>query len=198
MSAAGSDDDRPRRRAASVFLALAGLCGAACDDGSSLFFESSASSRPDVVRLELDALDRDRVTLRVVIGGPTTTEDLFAFNFGLRVSDAALARYVQGSAVVGPALAPWSCPEGISTFVSPQADGLNVSLARLGCPGEGVKAPEETILALTFHILGDGVFEFALGNTFFGNPPAAFDSSLSLTPIDSVEFDPSPVSVLRL
>ena len=62
-----------------------------------LFTGSGTASAPNLVRLRGDAVGEDILMVEVVLGGPTTSDDLYAYAFDLQLSDFgyALATYLR-------------------------------------------------------------------------------------------------------
>src|SRR5262245_13110097 len=90
----------------SVALLVLG-CGGSGGGGSSLaasFTESATTLAPRVVKLQQKTASGGRVVMKVVIGGPDTTLDMFAFAFDVKIGDGTVAKFVAGSVVKGNAL----------------------------------------------------------------------------------------------
>jgi hypothetical protein len=87
-----------------ALLALAFGCGS--DDGTlappltASFRSSGTASAPNRVRLVSPTVSADTVVVDVLIGGPTTSADLYSFAFDLLLRDPSIAVYV-------PTRPPW-------------------------------------------------------------------------------------------
>ena len=67
------------------------------------FAESGTTGAANVIRLSGSPAG-DLVNVEVLIGGPTTSLDLYSFAFDLVLDDPGVAEYVSGSATSGAAL----------------------------------------------------------------------------------------------
>ncbi len=186
-----------------VGLVVIALVAGGCSDdddgppltvGPQTFFTPSGTDRAaDVVRLTGFGDDSELVVF-VAIGGPTTSSDVFAFNFGIDVGSAGAIEYVDGSAEVGPALIEQGCVEPI-LLVAPQGNGLTVAISKLGpCAGNPIASDEANVLSLRFRMLGETSTTIALGNAISGSP-SALDSSG--TAIHGITFDTLPAMATR-
>ncbi len=157
------------------------------------FTPSGTESAADLVRLTGFG-DGSELVVFVAIGGPTTSSDIVAFNFGIDVGSAGAIEYVEGSAEVGPALIEPGCAEPI-LLVAPQGDGLTVAITKVGpCVGNPIVSEEANILSLRFRMLGETSTTIGLGNAVSGSP-SALDSSV--TSIPSITFDTLPATATR-
>jgi hypothetical protein len=184
-------------------LLLAGWllgCGGGSNDGApmttpppdAMFVTSGTAATADGVRLTADAPSGDTITLHVMIGGPTTSQDIYGFAFDLALGDATIAEYVNNSATIGSALTP-GAGQTSSLQVSQSGARVIVGLTTLGGgSGNGLAAGETRMLSLRFRVLRQGStsISFAGPPPSGGNPagvPAALDSAGVL--IGSVSFD---------
>jgi len=153
------------------------------------FSPSGSAATENQVRLVGRSTGEDEVTVDVVIAGPTDSSDLYAFSFGLEVGDPTVAEYVFGSQEVGTALDTTGCHDPF-LIVSPgmQPGLLTVSLTKLGnCPGNGIPAGEEMIIALAFQVEPERSTTIRLAGQSPGGDPSAIGSAHAV--IDSVVFD---------
>ncbi len=179
------------------------LCVAACGGGSdstapvvpttiaASFGSSGTVLAPDLVRLT-GAVSGDTVTVNVVIGGVTASNDLYSFAFDLVIGDTGVAQYVDGSIAFGSAL-KLSGSQGSSALASQVGDRVVVGVTKLGAgSGNGVTATEETVVTLRFRVMRRAATTLAFG----GSPPddpEALDSGGQV--IGSVEFDMAPATI---
>lgn len=170
------------------------------------FTGSGTASSPNLVRMTQAVVDRDLVRINVVIGGPTSSSDLYSFAFDLVLSDATVAAYVPGTAQAGTALQP-SAGQSITVLVNPDSARPNrvvVGVSKIGGgsgSGNGIGAGEPTVVSLVFRVLRRDVTSITFGGSS-SNPtspnfnPVALNSSNAV--ISSVNFDPAPVRLAGL
>jgi hypothetical protein len=182
-----------------IVVALTGACGGGGDDVTSgtvqaSFRSSNTATTPDQVRLVGGAASEDVVTVRVVLHGPTSTSDLFAFAFDLVVSDADAVQYVVNSARLGDALAVG--PAGGEVLASQTGNRIVIGATKLGPePGNGVGDGDHTILTLALRVRTRGDHRI----TFDGSPagpqtdPVALGSTGEVLP--EIVFDPAAATV---
>ena len=166
---------------------------------SAQFTPSGTASAPNLVRMTQAVVDRDVVRINVVLGGQTSSTDIYSFAFDLVLSDATVASYVAGSAQAGTALQP-SGSQSIAVFANPDSARPNrvvVGVSKVGGgAGNGVSASEAIVVSLVFRVLRRDVTSIAFGGSS-SNPtspnfePVALNSSNAV--ISSIDFDPAPV-----
>jgi hypothetical protein len=158
-------------------------------DLSASFSASGTAGAPDLVRIG-GSPSADLVEVDVVIGGPTTSDDLYSFAFDLVLGDPTVAELVEGSATLGSALTA-SDGQAIQLLVSQQDARVIIGATKLGGGlGNGVEEPgESAVVHLVFRLLRAGSTSLALTGSA-GREPAAIDSDGAA--IDSVRFDGSP------
>ena len=166
---------------------------------SAQFTPSGTAAAPNLVRMTQAVLDRDLVRINVVLGGQTSSTDVYSFAFDLVLSDATVASYVAGSAQAGTALQP-SGGQSIAVFANPDSARPNrvvVGVSKVGGgPGNGVSASEAIVVSLVFRVLRRDVTSITFGGSS-ANPtspnfePVALNSSNAV--ISSIDFDPAPV-----
>ncbi len=166
---------------------------------SAQFTPSGTAAAPNLVRMTQAVVDRDLVRINVVLGGQTSSTDVYSFAFDLVLSDATVASYVAGSAQAGTALQP-SGGQSIAVFANPDSARPNrvvVGVSKVGGgPGNGVSASEAIVVSLVFRVLRRDVTSIAFGGSS-ANPtspnfePVALNSSNAV--ISSIDFDPAPV-----
>ena len=166
---------------------------------SAQFTPSGTAAAPNLVRMTQAVVDRDLVRINVVLGGQTSSTDVYSFAFDLVLSDATVASYVAGSAQAGTALQP-SGGQSIAVFANPDSARPNrvvVGVSKVGGgPGNGVSASEAIVVSLVFRVLRRDATSIAFGGSS-ANPtrpnfePVALNSSNAV--ISSIDFDPAPV-----
>ncbi len=161
------------------------------------FTGSGTAEAANLVRLRAGTADKDIVGVEAVIGGATTSSDLYAFAFDIVLGDSNVARYVQGSATFGSALT-LAGGQTSSAQVSQVANHLIIGVSKLGGgAGNGVPAGESVVLGFKLQVLKAGVTTLAFaGSSSPQNPtsgPAALDHDLSV--VSSVRFDAPAATV---
>jgi hypothetical protein len=209
--------DNDRRGLHAVFAAVAlstlaasatgcgsgGGGGAEADPGASIvtptlaasFVGSGTASTQNLVRTS-GAPAGELVTVGVVIGGPTTSADLYSFAFDLVIGDPTVASYVAGSASTGTALTP-SSGQSLMVLAEQHADRVTVGVTKLGGgAGNGVAGSGETaVVFLVFRLLRAGTTTLTLAGSP-GSAPAALDSGGEAIP--SVTFDVSSATLVGI
>ena len=174
-------------------------CGGGGDGGSNPpptltanFAGSTSVATQDLVRLTGGTASGDTVTVNVVIGGISTSSDIYSFAMDLTLSDPTVARLIPGSAQVGTALTT-SGGQTI-TVLADQASGSDTIVLGAshvgGGVGNAIAAGEPIILSLSFEVLKVGSTTVSIAA-----PPtsAALDSLLGT--IGSVTFDPAAATL---
>jgi len=174
-------------------------CGGGGDGGSNPpptltanFAGSTSVATQDLVRLTGGTASGDTVTVNVVIGGISTSSDIYSFAMDLTLSDPTVARLIPGSAQVGTALTT-SGGQTI-TVLADQASGSDTIVLGAshvgGGAGNAIAAGEPIILSLSFEVLKVGSTTVSIAA-----PPtsAALDSLLGT--IGSVTFDPAAATL---
>ena len=165
------------------------------------FSVSTTGPGPDGVRLDGIGLHNGIALVQVVVGGPTSSNDLYSFAFDLVLSDPEVARYVPGSARFGNAL-EIGPTQGMSVLVLQNRDRVVIGASKTGGgPGNGIAGSKESvILSLEFELLAGGstTLRFAGSPSNPVNPtgdPVALDSQGGLVP--SITFDGEPAFISR-
>jgi len=168
------------------------------------FTPSGTASAPNRVRMTQAVVDADLVRINVVLGGPSSSSDIYSFAFDLVLSDATVASYVAGTAQAGTALQP-SGSQSIAVFANPDSARPNrvvVGVSKVGSgPGNGVGGGEAIVVSLVFRVLRRDATSIAFGGSS-SNPtspqfnPVALNSSGAV--ISSISFDPAPVRLTGL
>jgi hypothetical protein len=152
---------------------------------SASFVESGTAAGPDVVRITGTSVG-SIVKIDLSIGGPTSSDDLFAFVFDLQVEDESVVELVDGSATAGAALDP-DYTQQIELLVVQTGNRIKVGITKRGASnGNGVSEGEALILSLRLRVLR----RESVRMTIAGSPPngpAALDSTGATIP--SVWFD---------
>lgn len=152
------------------------------------FHESGTPAAPDLVRLRGEAAGEE-VRVDVVIGGVTSSSDLYSFAFDLVISTSDSARFISGSEEFGSAL---TLENGQTSQVLAAWDGrrLTVGITKVGGgDGNGVDTIEDVVASFRFRVLRRGSTEI----TIQGSPPhdpSALDSAGD--PVPTVRFDDQP------
>ncbi len=121
------------------------------------------------------------VTLAVVLGGPTESQDLYSFAFDLLLGNPRVVRYVPGSAKLGSALVP-SAGQTTQVQASQSGDRIVVGVTKVGGgEGNGVASGEATVATLRLEVLTEGTSTIA----FEGSPDNPFDPVSEPTALDS-------------
>jgi hypothetical protein len=171
---------------------------------SAQFTPSGTAAAPNLVRMTQAVVDRDLVRINVVLGGQTSSTDIYSFAFDLVLSDATVASYVAGSAQAGTALQPTG-GQSIAVFANPDSARPNrvvVGVSKVGGgAGNGVSASEAIVVSLVFRVLRHDVTSIAFGGSS-SNPtspnfnPVALNASNAV--ISSIDFDQAPVRLSGL
>ena len=199
-----------------VRILMAGLllllgCGGGSSSGdptqpavSAQFTASGTAAAPNLVRMTQAVVDRDLVRINIVLGGPTSSSDIYSFAFDLVLSDASVASYVAGTAQAGNALQPTG-GQTIAVFANPDSARPNrvvVGVSKVGGgSGNGVGTSEEAVVSLVFRVLRRDVTSITFGGSS-SNPtspnfnPVALNSANTV--IGSVDFDPAAVRLTGL
>ena len=178
-------------------LALPGCGGGGGGDGGMMpapivasFSGSGTASAPDVVRLT-GSPSGNTVVVRVVVGGPTTSSDLYSFAFDLVLGDASVATYVAGSAAFGTALT-LSGGQTSAVEATLQGNRVVVGVTKLGGGSGNAVATEQTVVSLTFRLLKAGSTTLTIEGAP-GGSPACLDSAGVAIP--SIVFDAAPATL---
>jgi hypothetical protein len=152
---------------------------------------SGTAAAPNLVRLRASSVSGDTAVLEVVLGGPTTSSDVYAFAFDLVLSNPAIAAYVAGSAAAGTALVPTG-GQSITVQAVQTGNRVVVGITKVGGgAGNGVGAAEPAIVRLSFRVLAAGATQVTFsGSVAPQNPtgaPAALDSNVAIVP--TIAFD---------
>ena len=193
-----------RSLALTALLALAASCGGSGGGGPAPFdpppsfdaFQASPTPPgPDRIWID-DIAVGAALALRVNLGGPTTSDDLYTFAFDLELTNPDVLEYIDGSATLGEALNPST---GQTTLqVSQQGNRIVVGISSLG-GGSGNRADgvETAVVSLRFRALAAGVsqirFAGPVGAPGAANDPAVLDSTGAV--ISSIQFDTEAVTV---
>ena len=173
---------------------------------SAQFTPSGTTAAPNLVRMTQAVVDRDLVRINVVVGGATSSTDIYSFAFDLVLSDATVASYVAGSAQAGTALQP-SGGQTIAVFANPDSARPNrvaVGVSKIGGgsgSGNGVGAGESIVVSLVFRVLRRDVTSISFGGSS-SNPtspnfnPVALNSGNAV--ISSIAFDAAAVRLTGL
>lgn len=176
---------------------LLGLSGSCSNDDPATVVVSGANFTPSAtppaanrVRLTGAAIDDDTVRVNVVINGPTTSSDIYAYAFDLLLSNPPVASYIAGTAVAGDALQPDAAQgQTVTTQVAQQGARVVVGVSLTGgTTGHGLPAGQHTILSLDFDV-HSGITGISMVGSPASGAPAALDSSNPPAVLPSVVFD---------
>ncbi len=183
-------------RVAAAAAAVVVIAGLGCSSNSSSsgivtsppagvtadFTASTTAPAPDLVQLQKVGVSGDKVTVAVVITGPSTSTDIYAFAMDLVVADPTVASYVAGSLTVGDALTPG--PNGLLSAANPSSGGSPISIGiskKNGDAGNSIPSGTHQIATVTFRILKTGSTTITVGPSGI-NTAVAKDSSLADIP----------------
>lgn len=192
-----------------VLFLLAGCGGGSGGDPTqpaftAQFTPSGTPAAANLVRMTQAVVDRDLVRLNIVLGGPTSSSDIYSFAFDLVLTDATVAAYVPGTAQAGTALQP-SGGQSITVLASPDSSRPNrvvVGVTKIGGgAGNGVAGGEPTVVSLVFRVLRRDATSIAFGGSSVvpTDPkfnPVALNASNGV--IASVDFDAVPIRLTGL
>lgn len=152
------------------------------------FTPSSTAAASNLVRLEKVSATGDKVTLAVVIDGPTS-QDIYSYAFDLVIANVAVGKYVDKSIVPGDMLVPDTVNgQSVTAVASQQGNHVVIGVSKLGGgAGNDVASGEKTIATLTFQLLQTGVCGISFVASAGHADPAALDSLV--TEIPFVVFD---------
>ena len=192
--------DRGARLAVAMLSVAALSCGGGSGGGgepigtpvTAQFAASGTAPAANVVRLTQAVLDKDLVRVNVVIGGPTSSSDVYSFAFDLVLSDATVAAYVPGTAQAGTALQV-SGGQTLSVLASQNGPRVVVGVSKLGGgSGNTIASGDQIVVSLVFRVLHRDVTSVSFGGSSSdpSSPnfrPVALNSQGSV--IGSVTFD---------
>ena len=193
----------PRREApvglalACFVLAAAAAIGCGGGDGgndsvivpasTASFAASGTLAAPNLVWLNQVSASGNLVVLEVVLGGPTTSSDLYSFAFDLVLGNAGVVQYVPGSAEVGDSLTT-SGGQTLAVEASQSGGRVVVGVTKLGGgAGNGVAGAQAGVVQLTFKALTVGTSTISFSGS------TALDSVGD--PIGSIVFDAVPAAI---
>jgi hypothetical protein len=129
-----------------------------------------------------------------VLGGQTTSDDLYSFAFDLIIGNSAVVQYVNGSATFGEALT-LDAGQQSQVLATQSGNRVTVGVSKLsGGAGNGVTTDEEDIVSLSFRVLMRNELTTISITGSPPNDPAALDSAGEI--IDSIDFDDTAVGVI--
>jgi hypothetical protein len=189
-----------RKVTLSCWILLVCLCAVSCgggngngggDNGGGIqpiaarFTSSGTVPSPNTVRLNGSAMG-NRVLLDVMIGGPTTSDDIYSFAFDIVLSNANVAQYQIGSVSCGSALTLGSGQQ-CEALASQQGNRVVIGVSKLGGgSGNRVSDPEETVVSLQLQVLQRAGTRLSIEGSL-PNPPAVIDSAGFV--IGTIRFD---------
>jgi hypothetical protein len=155
------------------------------------FVTSSTAAAPNLVRLTGAPGSGDLVAVDVVIGGPTTSSDLYTFAFDMVIGDPTVLDFVDDSGVVGSVLSATGCAGApvVETGTDLSRSQIVVGVSKLGaCPGDGVSGGEPSIVRLTFRVLKEGLSSLSISGS-----ATVLDSAGD--PVNSIQFDTAAATI---
>ena len=186
-------------------LAVFSLFGLGCggNDSKSLGAMFAPSATPAAVhgiKIIQKSISGARLVVQVVVYGPDTTLDMYAFAFDVKIGDPTVVNFVPGTAVAGNALVP-TVGQGVTAIASPDASDAShivVGVTKTGGPpGNGVAGASAVIVELTFDVLKEGVTTLALSGSAGSpsQPPSVLDSAAPPQAIAGFSFDAAAATV---
>ena len=170
-----------------AMLLLAG-CGGGSTSTVAQFTASATAPAPGLVKLVPKAISGSRAVVDVLIFGPEPDLDLFDFQFGIKIGDTNLVRFVPQATYVQTALVP-GAGQTIEAIVDGASDPsvVKIEVVKLGGgAGNGFAAASAVVIELAFDVQGSGATTLTLFGTGVRDPHA-FDSQR--VPIAAVTFD---------
>lgn len=170
---------------------------AGCSGGSSTsaqFTGSTTAPSPGLVKLVQKSSSGSRVVVDVLIYGPEQNLDLLAFQFGVKIGNTGVVKFVPQATFTQSALVA-DAGQTIAIDVDGASDPsvVQITVAKDGGgAGNGIAGGSAIVIELQFDLQGSGgttLTLVGLGN----NPPLALDSAR--TPIGAVTFDAASAGV---
>ncbi|HEX6850953.1 MAG TPA: hypothetical protein VF139_06065 [Candidatus Polarisedimenticolaceae bacterium] len=161
---------------------------------SAQFIPSRTPAAPGLVKLVLKAQSGTRVVVDVLLNGPAPDLDLNGFQFGIKIGDTGVVRFVPQSTYAQSALVA-EAGQTIAIDVDGESDPslILVDIKKLGGgPGNGLDGRSAVVLELGFDVQADGSSALTLVGVD-GNPARALDSSDAT--IAAVAFDEASAGV---
>jgi hypothetical protein len=150
------------------------------------FTGTGTGTAADFARLTGGSASGDTVTVNVVIGGPTTSSDLYSFAFDLVLGDTTVAQYVSSSVTAGTALTVVGL-QSVEALASTSGSRVVVGVSKTnGGGGNGIPMGEPVVVSLTFRLLKTGSTTLAIAGAPGGSPECL--DSLGIA-IPSITFD---------
>jgi hypothetical protein len=188
----------PRLALLASILVAATAFAVGCSDNSQLearFSPSATAAAPGLVKLVERSHSGTHVVVDAVLFGPEPNLDLMAFQFGIKISNTNVVRFVPQSTYTQTALIA-----GAGQTVAVAVDGASdPSLVQVtvekdgGGAGNGVGGTSAIVIELTFEVQGSGSSTVTLSG-IGGNPPKAVDSHIAQ--IGAVTFDVASANVM--
>jgi hypothetical protein len=181
---------------AALLLAASGCGGSSSPAPAPItaeFRPNSTQVAPDLVRLTGSAAG-DTVIINVMLGGETTSDDLYSFAFDLIIGNSAVMRYINGSATFGEALTI-DAGQQSQVLATQSGNRVTIGVSKLGGgAGNGVTTNEESIVSLGFRVLRRNELTTISITGSPPNDPAALDSTGQI--IGSIDFDDTAVGII--
>jgi hypothetical protein len=169
-------------------LLLATGCGGGSSSTVAQFTASATAAAPGLVKLVPKTTSGSRAVVDVLIFGPEPNLDLLGFEFGVKIGDTNLVRFVPQAMYVQNALVP---DEGQT--VAADVDGVSdPSVVKItvtkngGGAGNGFAGASAVVIELSFDVQGSGATTLSIVGPGAGEPEA-LDSHRN--PIAAVRFD---------
>ncbi len=155
------------------------------------FAESGTSAGPDLVRLRSASASGDALVVEVVLGGPTSSGNLYGFVFDLVLGDPSVARLVANSGQAGGALTGSQVIVEAGTQAGDEGRVV-VAVTKVGnAQGNGFSGSEAVVVRLGFQVLKRGTTMIVFGGHVSArNPegrPVAVDPAGDI--VATIEFD---------
>jgi hypothetical protein len=155
------------------------------------FLPSNTPAASNLIRLRGGTSADDVVNVEVVVGGPTSSSDLYGFAFDLVIADTTVVGFERATA--GTALTVTGS-QSRNVQASLVGNHLIVGVTKLGGgAGNVIGAGEAVVVTLTLKVLKAGTSSVTFAGATAVSGCAGFDSAGQVVP--SIQFDPETVSV---
>lgn len=156
------------------------------------FVGSGTPASPNTVRLG-GRVSGNFVTVTVLLGGPTTSTDIYGFAFDLVMDSSDVVELTPLSA--GPALRQLSGCESIEFLSRQSGNRIVVGITKVGwCDGNGIDAGEEVIATYSYRAFVPGRTTLRFDGPPGGSGPSAYDSNGNV--IDTIVFDTGTATIV--
>jgi len=171
-----------------VSMLLLAACGGGSKSTVAQFTASATAPAPGLVKIVPKATSGSRAVVDVVIFGAEPALDLLGFEFGVKIGDTNLVRFVPQTDYIQTALIP-DAGQTIETSVDGATDPsvVRVEVTKNGGgAGNGVAAGSSVVIELAFDVQGSGATTLSIVG-LGAAAPVALNSRRD--PIAAVRFD---------